>query len=329
MGQKTNSNLLRLTINTNEWSSKYFEKNREEFTFYNYQNIQIQNYLKEMFEKIGIILHNCKIQFNQNYLYIYISYYTTKKSQAIINNSINFNKLIIKQKKFKTKKNNNYKRNKQLSKLKLSDFYIPSFNNKKTQFKIKRINLVNKYKKYTRINVKNKKTFFQKVLDNLSIFTNNKYNIFLTVQNLNKGLTVSLNKKEQTLLKKNMFLFKRYLNRPFFKESFNILIIAAKTKNSAKLLSEFIALQISSLKHHNYFLIFLKQTLDFLIKLKLFNIKGIKLSIKGRFNNAPRAKNRTILLGNIPIQTLNKSINYHESTSYTKNGTFGIKVWIN
>ena len=62
MGQKTNSNLLRLNIKTNEWNSKYFEKNKEEFTLYNYQSIQIQTYLKEMLEKVGIMLHKCKIQ---------------------------------------------------------------------------------------------------------------------------------------------------------------------------------------------------------------------------------------------------------------------------
>ena len=141
-------------------------------------------------------------------------------------------------------------------------------------------------------------------------------------------MTIKLNNQQLLFLKKKIFLFRRYLNRSFFKESFNILITASKMKNSAKLIAEYISLEISLLKRHNFFLIFLKQVLSFLIKTKMFKIKGIKITVKGRFNNAPRSKTKIILIGNIPIQTLKKPINYHESTSYTKNGTFGIKVWI-
>ena len=83
------------------------------------------------------------------------------------------------------------------------------------------------------------------------------------------------------------------------------------------------------LKRHNYFLIFLKQVLDLLVKTKVSKMKGIKIVVKGRFNNVPRAKTKIILIGNIPIQTLEKDINYHESAAYTKNGTYGIKVWVN
>jgi len=333
MGQKTNSNLLRLNIRKNEWNSKYFEKNKEEFTVFNYQNIQIQHYLKEMFEKFGIILHDCKIQFNQNCLYIFVSYYVTKKSQFIINNSATSNKLKIKQQKLKQNTKVRQK-NKNISKLNLSDFQVNS-SNKRTQFKIKRLALINKYRKYSQMKtnynnaVLNNKTFFQKILENLSVYTNYKYNIFLTTQNLNKGLTIKLDNKEVSVLKKKIFLFKRYTNQPFFKESFNILISSAKINNSGKLISEYIALQISLLKKHNYFLIFLKQLLEFIIKIKISHLKGIKIAIKGKFNNAPRAKTKIISIGNIPIQTLKKNINYHESTSYTKNGTFGIKVWVN
>ena len=58
-------------------------------------------------------------------------------------------------------------------------------------------------------------------------------------------------------------------------------------------------------------------------------VKGIKVCISARFNGAPRAKSRLIIVGDIPIQTINKQIDYHETTSYTKNGTFGIKLWVN
>ena len=336
MGQKTNSNILRLNIKKNQWNSKYFEKNKEEFTVYNYQNVQIQTYLKEMFNQVGIILHDCKIQLNENYLYIYISYYVTKRAQNTINKASNFNNLKTRQKKL-NKSTKVLKSWKQIKNLKLSDFsnHQSLKTVKKTQFKIKRLQLLNKYKQYLltkkkfTLNQLNKQTFLQKLLENLNIYTNNKYNISLTTQNINKGMTIKLNNHELTFLKKKIFLFRRYLNRSFFKESFNILITASKMKNSAKLIAEYISLEIAQLKRHNFFLIFLKQILNFLIKTKVFKIEGIKIAIKGRFNNAPRAKTKIILIGNIPIQTLKKPINYHESVSYTKNGTFGIKVWIN
>jgi ribosomal protein S3 len=56
-------------------------------------------------------------------------------------------------------------------------------------------------------------------------------------------------------------------------------------------------------------------------------IKRIKISVKGRFNGAPRAKTKTLYIGVPPFLTLNSDINYSESTSFTSNGTFGIKVW--
>jgi ribosomal protein S3 len=63
---------------------------------------------------------------------------------------------------------------------------------------------------------------------------------------------------------------------------------------------------------------------------KTFSIaKGIKIKIKGRFNGAPRAKHKIINIGNnMPVLTLNSNIDYAETTSYTSNGTFGVKVWV-
>ena len=42
MGQKVNPIIFRLGILKNEWRSKYFEKNLEEFSLYSFQNIQIK-----------------------------------------------------------------------------------------------------------------------------------------------------------------------------------------------------------------------------------------------------------------------------------------------
>ena len=63
MAQTTNAIVFRLGIKNNEWNSRYFEKSKEEFTLYNYQNIQIQNYLKQYLNKYGLILGNLPLKY--------------------------------------------------------------------------------------------------------------------------------------------------------------------------------------------------------------------------------------------------------------------------
>ena len=57
-------------------------------------------------------------------------------------------------------------------------------------------------------------------------------------------------------------------------------------------------------------------------------VNGVKIVIKGRFNGAPRARSKIIQVGNIPLQSFKAKIDYSQTTSYTPNGTFGVKVWI-
>jgi len=122
---------------------------------------------------------------------------------------------------------------------------------------------------------------------------------------------------------------RRESRNQFFKETVNILVISVTKRNSAQLLAEFIAYQLSIMKRHSFFLIFIKRFLITLISEKKFsNIYGIKFAIRGRFNGVPRARKRIYNVGNVPIQTINSNLDYHQATAYTPNGTFGIKVWI-
>jgi len=84
MGQKTNPKILRLGTKEVQWYSRFYEKNIEEFTLYNYQTIKIQNYLKQFFHKNGLVLQSAKFYFNNTNLYIYISYLCTKKAFNLI-----------------------------------------------------------------------------------------------------------------------------------------------------------------------------------------------------------------------------------------------------
>lgn len=334
MGQKTNSNIFRLGIKKNQWNIKYFEKNKEESTLYAYKSIQIQSYLKQFLKKNGLILKNCKINFSETNLYVFISYFSAKNSFFLINNSSPNNFIKFKSKKIKTLSNEKQKKNN----LKFSNFLnyldLNGKNDRKSneilKIKNKRLQIIKNYKTFSNSKESIKKNnFLEQLLESLTIFTNKKFHIFLTFQNLNKGLSIKLNTNEKNFLKKKILFFKRYSKNRFFKETLNMILIITKTKNSAKLLSYFLAIQIAILKRHNHFLIFFEKILTSFIDTKFSRIEGIKIIINGRFNGAPRSKNRIILIGNIPIQNLVKNIDYYQTTSFTKNGTFGIKVWIN
>ena len=337
MGQKTNSNIFRLGVKKNEWNTKYFEKSKEEFTLYSYQNVQIHSYLKRFLKKNGLTFQNCKLHFNGTNLYVFVSYYKTAKSFFLMNKSMPNQHI-----KFNNKKRGTFRRkNNDENTLKLSNFlkYSDVRNNSKKpnghyKVKTKRLKILSQYKKslaqknFETEGVSEKNNFLEQILESLSLFTHKKFHIFLTLQNLNKGVSMRLSEEEQKFLKKKILFFKRYSRNKFFKESLNIILIMTKTKDSAKLFSYFLAEQFSSQKRHNHFLIFLKRILTLFISSKFSGIEGIKIVINGRFNGAPRSKSRLMLIGNIPIQTISKRIDYYQTTSFTRNGTFGIKVWV-
>lgn len=266
MGQKTNTNLLRLNLEKINWKSKYYAKTREESTVYVFKDLDIKKYIDRIFSVYGIIIKNHKLYFSHSFLKIFISFFLTKK----------IFKVCKKVKKARTK-----------------------------EF-----------------------SFSEYFLESLSQFVKRTLLVSLIVQNLNKSCSVRFKNDKLQLLKKTCLKFRRFAKTEFFIETINILIISLKKKNSSKLLSEFLAFQIKSLKKQNFFLIVIKQILFTLLAANIFSTKGVKISIKGRLNGAPRAKTITILLGNISAQTFKANINYTGTTAFTKNGTFGIKVWI-
>jgi hypothetical protein len=358
MAQKVNPNIFRLGIKKNEWKLKYFETTKEEFSLYPYQSLEIKIFLQKFLTMNGLILHDFKLHYSNNTIYLFISYYTTIKAAAIIKKK----KLDLTQ-SFKLKKNVFYKKLKQ-KKIKKQSFtsknllfpvtgcnknkikkslkkkYTSISRNKKTKKIIqknlkKKLTVLKNYKDKLKIqNYKNIKElklnkFSEQLLESIKLQTNNKFNIFMTFQNLNKGLSLNLTETQKIFLKKKLLELRRERRNTFFKETVNILVISVIRKNSAQLLAEFIAYQLSVNKKHNFFLLFVKRFLNTLILEKKFStISGVKFTIKGRFNSVPRAKKRTYESGNIPTQAIDSNINYYQATSYTPNGTFGIKVWI-
>ena len=141
MGQKTNPIIFRLGGKYNEWYSKYFERNKEEFTRYNYQNIEIQRYLKEFLNKKGLFIQKCKLHYNDNNLYIFVSYFSTKKSNLLLNEGT-FNQT-IKLNNRRDKKQRSFKRS--LISLKLN-YFLKDEKLKLSKIKMCRIKRINLFK---------------------------------------------------------------------------------------------------------------------------------------------------------------------------------------
>jgi len=112
----------------------------------------------------------------------------------------------------------------------------------------------------------------------------------------------------------------------------------SKIIESAKLLAEFISDQFrlnqlrtdqrTVSRKDNYFLGFLKQTIMLFVKYDPACLAGVKIAIKGRFNRAPRARTAKIHFGKFSLQSFSSKVDYYQSTAYTSNGTFGVKVWL-
>ena len=313
MGQKTNPTIFRL----NKWKLQCVEKNKEEHNLFTYQNIEIQKYLNQFFSVNGLSIHNLKIKYSQKNLYILISYFPV--TQFPIKTGFQF------QSKIKTQK----KLNKLITPSNISSFILCS-SQVKSFTKFKRLKILSKYNKFFIKDLQNSKknNFSQQIFETLTAFTNNLYDINIVLENLNQGLVFNLNNQQKNEIRRKILLLKQYSKRNFFDEGISTLIVVIMFKNSAYLLNNYINKYFKELKTQGIFFIFLKRALDYFIFFNFSKVLGTKIVIKGRFNSAPRAKKKTISVGNVPTQSIFKNIDYSETTVFTKNGTFGIKVWI-
>ena len=301
MGQKANSNILRIDMGNRTWKSKYFEKTKEESSVLVFQDIEIRNFIDRFFTSNGLFLYNCKINRSNSDIVIFVSYFMLLDA---ITEIVSVNNEISK---------------------KITDKNISDFSKISTYFEKKKKLYRIKYQKKINFISHN---FISKLIASLNIFLNKKYKIKVILQNLNKGMSCRLTNSEAIEFRNVVMQLRPYHNSSFFKEIMHIFIVLLKNDLQVKILTEFIALKLSQLKKHNYFLTFLKRIFNLFINSKVFKISGVKLKIKGRFNGAPRSNTRLIQIGKVPLQTLTLDINYSCSVSYTTNGTFGVQLWV-
>lgn len=82
MGQKTNSTIFSLSLKNAEWKSKYAEKNLEESSILLDKNIKIRAYLDRVFKLHGLIIHDCKIEYNHTTANFFITFFE-KRTETI------------------------------------------------------------------------------------------------------------------------------------------------------------------------------------------------------------------------------------------------------
>lgn len=305
MGQKVDARIFRIGVKKKNWEQKYIEKKNEESSLYLYRTLEIRKFVYRIFDLYKIKIQNCKIFHSDNSIEIFISFYLTENTIHTINKN-----LTRYQKKF--------------------------------AIRVKQLQIRKKNKKaISPYGLSLKQTIFLKrfediLLGSLSLYTKGKINICIKLENLNKCKQLSYSQiKNCKIVFKQL---KKFVRTSFFKEAMNILLISISKRKSAKLLADFISYQfklnqiksdqIAISRKDNYFLGFLKQSVRLLINTEVSRLTGAKIVIKGRFNKAPRAKKVIMQFGKFSLQSTSSKIDYYQSTAYTVNGTFGIKVWV-
>lgn len=334
-----------ISNNYHNIKSSYYEVNKEESTLLNYQRVNIEQYLQHFLLQKGLLLQNLLFQTNEKSLNLIIYYYTLNYDSTLPKRRTS--KTCLKLKKVQLRQYSQKNKNPQVRILKkrvklsyiltLPEIRKNVFKKNYSDLKFNNdISINREYKifnnkvSYLTTNALKKNYFHEHILEAVSLFLKKRFHVSLVFKNINRGVSLMLTSIEKAFLKKQAILLKTHSKQKYFKDCLNLFIIGAKIRCSSKLFSIFLTEHLQYLKYHKSFLSFVVKFLKIIIFSNNFVLKGIKFIISGRLNNKPRSSSFVVIIGNIP--TITKSIetmDYSENTCYTKNGTFGIKVWCN
>ena len=168
-----------------------------------------------------------------------------------------------------------------------------------------------------------KKYFFKKFKLNIIIFNftvlNKKVNLIFLKKFYNK-----LNKFSKILFDRRQSFFFDFLK-------LSLLFYFNKVNTSFYTYLFGQVFKVLHKKKHSKYIIFLKYfTKYFLILTENTSNKvlGFKFILNGKLKGKTRASSTNIQIGQIPIQSLDKSIQYSKTHIYTKYGVFGLRVWV-
>ena len=169
----------------------------------------------------------------------------------------------------------------------------------------------------------------EKMADSLQYFTSNNIALWVHLKALNLNRSKKTRKNIKSILKKNLIKLRKYKREKFYREGLEILLLCSTIRKPSALLAQFLAVQLKTLKKHNFFFKFIKDALELFNTSTLSKIKRIKIKIKGRLNARPKAKSRILKIGkDVSVVRIRSIIDYSEKTAFTSNGTLGIKVWV-
>lgn len=323
MSQKDNPVIFRLGI-SKDWKSQFFEKKNLELPLYIFKDLEIKSFIERTFEVNKMIMHDFKQHFNTSILNLYVSFFVKSDFTFLIKKRT---KLLI----IKNLTDNLSKLHIDIDQHQILEIINNKLLKKQDSFKLHNL------KKYLKIDLKfiiysksiivKKKKEFKYLLKEffivLSLFISEQLNIIVTFNCLNKDFQFV------KIIQQTFFIFStKYKNTSFFREGIELLFYVVNSYTSANLLAKFIAIQIKKIKHHKYFLFFLKQILIILLNSHLSKVKGIKILLKGRLDSVPRAKHKIINICSVPTQTILSKIDYSQITTNSSTGSYGIKVWI-
>jgi hypothetical protein len=135
-------------------------------------------------------------------------------------------------------------------------------------------------------------------------------------------------------------LFRKKLNFFFDLIKITILFILKKLTINNYLLTLIKIFQFIPKKKHNTFFNFLQlffhdmvfnmnQIFSYYKYTNFYKVEGIKFQIYGKLKGKTRASKKSIRIGKISLQTLNKSIFFTQLPAFTNSGVFGFNLWIN
>lgn len=198
---------------------------------------------------------------------------------------------------------------------------------------------ISAYKKKISKNFDRYKTKKSSRLDSLffssfKILKNNL--IFLKFDNVNQKLNTSLVR----------FIYQKIgrFSGVLFSRRFTLLIdfikvcsLFSEGKIASKVFLSFLGqiFRVLPKRKHNRFLFFLKYLFQILLEnnemknlSNLSNIVGIKFIVNGKLQGKTRADSSCIQVGAVPIQTINKNIEFSMLHVYTLYGAFGFRIWV-
>ena len=135
------------------------------------------------------------------------------------------------------------------------------------------------------------------------------------------------NLKKNNHIKSTVNGFKNLKKLFNFKDLIFLSYISIKTKN----VTGFCYLLAKTFKRKSYPH---KQLISFATKLftrlmhQESNFIGFRINFKGRINGKMRAKKLYVQKGRVSLQTIYATIAYSSKTSYSRYGTFGLRIWL-